>query len=138
VMSQAQARYLLVFDGGSRGNPGPGYGNYLIVKGGQRRWRKHVEFEGLVTNNEAEYDALIAALEDLLGFLEASQCPPEGVALEIWGDSMLVINQVQGRWKARDERMRARKARVRELLNRFASWRMKLQPRGRINELLRC
>ena len=54
--------YLLVFDGGSKGNPGPGYGSYAITRtrdGAQRLER--LEFGDGYTNNEAEYDNLIAA-----------------------------------------------------------------------------
>jgi hypothetical protein len=45
------------------------------------------------------------------------------------GDSALVIQQVLGAWKAKDERMRALRDETRGLLRRFARWRLVQQPR---------
>lgn len=127
---EGQPDYVLVFDGGSLGNPGPGYGSYALIRpsdGGKRVVR--LDFGGEMTNNEAEYDTLIAGLSDLIQRLtEAKQSPVE-FSIEVRGDSSLAINQVSGLWKARDERMRARRNQVRELLGRFAAYRLRLQPR---------
>ena len=88
-----------------------------------------LDFGGGMTSNEAEYDTLIAGLSDLIQRLtEAKQSPTE-FSIEVRGDSTLVINQVSGVWKARDERMRARRNQVRELLDRFAASRLRIQPR---------
>jgi ribonuclease HI len=50
--------------------------------------------------------------------------------VEIRGDSALVINQLQGRWKAKEARMAERRDRGRELLRRFGSVTLKAQPRA--------
>ncbi len=125
-----QPDYVLVFDGGSFGNPGSGYGSYAVIRIGDGNKRVvRLEFGGEMTNNEAEYDSLIAGLSDLSQRLtEANQNPSE-FSIEVRGDSSLVINQVSGTWKARDERMRSRRDEVRELLGRFAAFRLVLQPR---------
>lgn len=123
--------YLIVFDGGSRGNPGQGYGSYAITRlqdGASRLER--LEFGGGYTNNEAEYDTLIAALKDLVHRIEEAGRQPNEFSLEIRGDSALVINQVQGRWKAKEARMAERRDRTRELLRRFGSVELKAQPRA--------
>lgn len=122
--------YVLVFDGGSRGNPGWGYGSYAIshVLDGAQRLERLQLGEGY-TNNEAEYDSLLAALEDLLQRIEQAGRRPEEFALEVRGDSALVINQLQGKWKAQDPRMVERRDRGRRLLGRFGTVVLKSQPR---------
>lgn len=116
-------KVLLVFDGGSKGNPGLGYGSYAVKTGPQTTITR-LEFGNGMTNNEAEYDTLITALETLVDQEDTSQ-----ITLEVRGDSQLVIFQVLGRWKARNARMRVRRDRVRELLRHFRSFRLVLQPR---------
>ncbi len=123
--------YLLIFDGGSRGNPGFGFGSYAItrLRDGARRL-KRLDLGESYTNNEAEYDTLIAALEDLIGCIEKAGRRPEEFSIEVRGDSALVINQVSGRWKAREPRMEERRDRCRELLARFKAATLKTQPRA--------
>jgi ribonuclease HI len=124
------ADYVLVFDGGSKGNPGWGYGSYAITRvqdGAQRLER--LDLGDGYTNNEAEYDSLIAALEDLILRIEEAGRQPEKFALEVRGDSALVINQVQGKWKANEPRMRGRRDVCRRLLARFGAFELKSQPR---------
>jgi ribonuclease HI len=120
------ADYLLIFDGGSEGNPGRGYGSYALFEGGRPARPVRLDFAGSLTNNEAEYQTLIGALDDLLARLaeRAAQA-----SLEVRGDSALVLQQVQGRWKAKDDRMRALRDEVRARLGRFARWRLIQQPR---------
>jgi ribonuclease HI len=122
--------YVLIFDGGSKGNPGWGYGSYAIVRvrdGAQRLER--LDLGDGYTNNEAEYDSLIAALQDLLHRVEEADRQPQEFALEVRGDSALVINQLQGKWKAKDLRMRERRDRCLRLLRRFGQVQLKTQSR---------
>ena len=122
--------YILIFDGGSRGNPGRGYGSYAITRvadGAQRLQR--LQLGDGYTNNEAEYDSLLAALQDLLQRIEQAGRQPREFALEVRGDSALVIKQVQGGWKAKDSRMKERRDRCRRLLGRFGAVELKTQPR---------
>jgi probable phosphoglycerate mutase len=124
-----EADYLLVFDGGSEGNPGRGYGSYAVLTGG-RQDIKRVRFGDGMTNNEAEYATLMHALDDLLGRIERDSRLPEEFSIEVRGDSALVLNQVLGAWKAKDERMRAMRDSVRRSLQRFKANRLALQPRA--------
>jgi ribonuclease HI len=122
--------YVLTFDGGSRGNPGQGYGSYVIARvqdGAQRLER--VDLGDQYTSNEAEYDTLIVALQDLLSRIEQAGRQPQEFALQVRGDSALVLNQVQGKWKAKEPRMRERRDRCLRLLRRFGTLELKLQPR---------
>ena len=122
--------YVLVFDGGSKGNPGPGYGSYAITRtkdGAQRLER--LEFGDDCTNNEAEYDTLIAALRDLIGRIEEAGRHPREYAVEVRGDSALVIYQLQGRWKVKEPRMQDRWDECSRLLQRLGAVELKTQPR---------
>jgi ribonuclease HI len=122
--------YVLIFDGGSKGNPGLGYGSYAIsrVRDGAQRLER-LDFGDGYTNNEAEYDTLIAALQDLIRRIEEAGRQPAEFALEVRGDSALVINQVQGKWKAKEPRMRERRGQCLRLLRRFGTVELKAQPR---------
>jgi ribonuclease HI len=140
VHSRSNARppdYILTFDGGSYGNPGRGYGSYAITRvqdGAQRL--KRLELGDDYTNNEAEYDTLIIALQDLIQRIEKAGRRPEEFTLEVRGDSMLVIRQLQGKWKTREPRMQQRKERCLRLLQRFAAVELKTQPRAESVRLL--
>jgi ribonuclease HI len=122
--------YILTFDGGSRGNPGQGYGSYAVtrVQDGAQRLERLILGDGY-TSNEAEYDTLIAALQDLLDTIGKAGREPQEFALEIRGDSALVINQVQGKWRAKNPRMRDRRGQSTRLLRRFGFVELKAQPR---------
>jgi len=120
----------ILFDGGSRGNPGPAYGSYCIRFPDGREETVHRDFGQRMTGNEAEYRTLLAALEDLLGRLERDHLDPRAFTVDIRGDSALVIRQVRGDWKARHPHMRALRDRVREQLGRFGGYRLERVPRG--------
>ncbi len=128
--------YVIIFDGGSLGNPGPGYGSYALLTRTGQQVICRLDLGDRLTNNEAEYDTLIAALRDLIARIEAAQHNPAAYTLEVRGDSTLILKQVEGEWKARDERMRARRNQVRELLNRFKAVSLTLQPRTAILQVL--
>lgn len=122
--------YVIIFDGGSKGNPGLGYGSYTInrVQDGARRLERLTFGDGY-TSNEAEYDTLIAALRDLISRIEAAGREPREFALEVRGDSALVINQLRGDWKAKEPRMKERRDQCFRLLRRFGTVGLKTHPR---------
>jgi len=117
----------IVFDGGSIGNPGRGYGSYQLTVRGKAEQPKRLEFGDEHTNNEAEYDTLLEALEAVLRRAK----DPRRVRLDIWGDSQLVINQINGTWKAKDARMRERLEQVHALLKQFGGWTATWHERGK-------
>ncbi len=82
--------YTLHFDGGSRGNPGPGGCGWVIKKGDAEIYADSAPL-GECTNNYAEYKALEHGLKTALdkGYNR----------LAVYGDSILVINQVTGVWQ---------------------------------------
>jgi ribonuclease HI len=82
--------YIAYFDGACSGNPGPMSIGFLV----KHPSGKTAEFSmgiGEGTNNEAEYRALLALLE-LLTTMDIAD-------VRIYGDSKLVVNQVNKRWK---------------------------------------
>lgn len=127
---EGPADYVILFDGGSQGNPGPGYGSYRLIRAADgKQDTVRLDFGQVMTNNEAEYRTLIAALEGLLARIRAAGKEPSDYTVEVRGDSALVLQQVEGRWKAKDDRMRALRNRARELLSRFKAHRSTLQGR---------
>lgn len=126
----------IIFDGGSRGNPGQGYGSYALRWPGQPQQIVQLKFGSRVTNNEAEYDTLIAALEATLKRLADNDASPASARLIVNGDSLLVINQVLGKWECKEERLRARRDRVQALLGEFGFWHLAHHRRDKSVEVL--
>jgi ribonuclease HI len=126
----SSADFTIVFDGGSQGNPGPGYGSYALTRAGNGNHDLvRLDFGRTMTNNEAEYETLIAALQGLSERVVAAGESTDDLCVEIRGDSALVIHQVEGSWQTKDERMRLLCKQVRGLLRRFKAHRLLLQGR---------
>ena len=114
-------RAVLHTDGGARGNPGPaGIGVVLQDEGGEVI-AELARGIGQTTNNVAEYAALIAGLELAL---------TKGVTdVDVRVDSELVVRQVLGEWRIRNDRLRALAVKARSLLGRFGSASVEQVPR---------
>lgn len=86
------AEYVMNFDGASKGNPGLSGAGAVIYKNGEEIWSS-CKFVGTKTNNQSEYSALILGLKGALTL---------GITnLSVLGDSLLVINQVNGIYKVK-------------------------------------
>ncbi|HVL25218.1 MAG TPA: ribonuclease HI family protein [Thermomicrobiales bacterium] len=120
-------RYTIVFDGGSLGNPGKGYGSYEIMSEGEPVRLSREEFGGRITNNQAEYMTLIEALKWLAADLGDSRSK---ATIEINGDSKLVINQINGVWKVKNERMIPLVEQAKQLLRQFGKTKIAWHPRA--------
>lgn len=95
-------------DGGARGNPGPaGYGVVIKDQSG-RKVAALSEYLGHQTNNFAEYQGLIAALEYALAH------GPK--ALKVISDSELLVRQIKGIYKVKNPTLRDLHARAKELI----------------------
>ncbi|HQZ72097.1 MAG: ribonuclease HI family protein [Anaerolineae bacterium] len=123
----------IVFDGGSLGNPGKGYGSYRLRPPGAD-WGPAVrlEYGDGVTNNEAEYRSLLAALEDVA---QRSK-DPGALRVLVYGDSQLVLRQLEGAWKVKAENLRPLWEATRAVAARFKAVRYQWQPRARSVDLL--
>jgi len=102
-------RYIVAFiDGGARGNPGPaGYG-VLIQDEAGRKVAALSEYLGHQTNNFAEYQGLIAALEYAVA--------QDHKALKVISDSELMVRQIKGIYKVNNAALRDLHARAKELI----------------------
>ena len=85
-------------DGGARGNPGPAAYGYVLETEDGTVLDARGETIGVATNNVAEYRALIASLEKAveLGIDE----------LEVVSDSELLVKQMQGEYRVKNEALR--------------------------------
>ena len=124
VLREEGGRAHVYFDGASRGNPGPAAIGWVVVtdggiaaEGGERIGRR--------TNNQAEYEALVCALEAAvdLGYDE----------VHVRGDSELIVKQVTGAWNVNDPELRELRVDALELLENFEEWTLQHVPRE-INE----
>jgi ribonuclease HI len=98
-------------DGGARGNPGPaGYGVVVHDETG-RKVASLSEYLGHQTNNFAEYQGLIAALEYALGH------GPK--ALKVISDSELLVRQIKGIYKVKNPTLQDLHARAKDLIARL-------------------
>lgn len=88
-------------DGGSKGNPGPSSIGIVFYLDGKNVFLHH-EAIGVATNNDAEYTALIRALEFL-----TKDYKNKGVErIEFYSDSRLMVNQVNGLFKVKNGKIR--------------------------------
>ena len=120
LLQGGDGRAHVYFDGASRGNPGPAAVGWVIVTSDGIA-AEGSERIGRMTNNQAEYEALIRALEAAVdyGFEE----------LRIKGDSQLVVKQVRGEWDVNDPTLREKRIRARELLSQVDEWSIDHVPR---------
>lgn len=109
----------LIFDGGSLGNPGRGYGSAAVIGLLHRPEIMTFSFDGQRTNNESEYLTLIHALRRILEELQRDNRDPRHISLSVLSDSMLVVEQLNGRWKVKNAGLRPLHAEAADLLRRF-------------------
>ena len=120
------ADYTVVFDGGSLGNPGQGYGSYEIAGAEGTVAARQVQFGNDMTNNQAEFRALIAALEDLL---ERVGPRADTLSVAVRGDSQLVIRGLTGEWRVKHAGLQPLHRRAADLLQRFGNVDLAWHPR---------
>ena len=122
----AGADYTIVFDGGSLGNPGQGYGSYEIAGPDGTIAARQVQFGNDMTNNQAEFSAIIAALEDLL---ERVGPRADALSVAVRGDSQLVIRGLTGEWRVKHPGLQPLHQRAADLLRRFENVDLAWHPR---------
>jgi ribonuclease HI len=101
-------------DGGARGNPGPAAIAAVVQDGDGEVLEERSEAIGIATNNVAEYRAM------LLGIERASALGAK--RLELVGDSELIVRQVKGEYKVKDETLRGLHEQVTAALEGFEDW----------------
>ncbi len=81
-------------DGGSRGNPGPSAGGFVILDMEDNVVKKSGKYLGFTTNNQAEYHSIKGGLEAAIKM--------NARTVHVYMDSMLVVNQMKGIFKVKN------------------------------------
>lgn len=103
-MSGNTKKLKIYTDGASRGNPGDAAWAFLILDESGDPIVKRSGYIGQTTNNQAEYYAVIRALQ------RAREFPSERIRLH--SDSQLLVKQVTGQWKVKDPELKRLHGRV--------------------------
>jgi ribonuclease HI len=106
-----RVRWVVNTDGGARGNPGPAGSGFVLKDAEGVRVCSGGRYLGETTNNRAEYDALIWGLESAL----QAGCR----SIEVRMDSELIVRQMTGRYRVKNEGLKEPFARARELVRAF-------------------
>ncbi|APW98250.1 ribonuclease H [Halobiforma lacisalsi AJ5] len=120
LLREGGGRAHVYFDGASRGNPGPAAIGWVIVTGDGIVAEGSEEI-GRATNNQAEYEALIAALEAARDYSYDD--------VRIRGDSELIVKQIRGEYDTNNPELREKRVTVHELLSAFDEWSIEHVPR---------
>ena len=92
------SKLIIYTDGGARGNPGPAAIGVIVGS------KKYAETIGETTNNVAEYKAVIFALKKakhLIGKVKSKESK-----IEVRSDSELIVKQLKGEYKIKDEELK--------------------------------
>ena len=125
-MDKSSKRLTIYVDGASRGNPGPAAIGVVIRDESGSTAVRLSSYIGNTTNNQAEYAALITALE------EAKKLEAEHV--DIRTDSQLMAEQIRGNYRVRNANLRPLFEQAKESLADFKSYAIVYVPRERNNE----
>jgi ribonuclease HI len=107
-------RLVVHVDGGARGNPGPAAIAAVVTTPEGETVEREGRPIGRATNNVAEYRALLLGIERARA-LGASE-------VDLVGDSELVVRQVKGEYRVKDETLRELHEEVRDALAGFERW----------------
>jgi ribonuclease HI len=106
-------------DGGSRGNPGQAAVGVVFFDESNKIMHSYKKCIGIATNNEAEYGAIIAALEILIKskwFMENNVASKKVICRL---DSKLVVEQINGAWKIKEDRLKDFVARIKSMMDQI-------------------
>jgi ribonuclease HI len=108
-------------DGAARGNPGPAAAGFVIDDPHGKERAAHGIALGVATNNVAEYRALVAGLTAALALGAES--------IDVRMDSELVVRQMTGRYRVKNEGLKPLFRQAQELAARFRSYAIEHGPR---------
>ncbi len=107
-------KHLSIYtDGGSRSNPGPSACAFVATDANGRLIHQQGFYLGTATNNQAEYQAVIEALKWV------STLNPQRSTLNFYLDSQLVINQLKGEFKIKNQVLKIKKREIENLLDQL-------------------
>lgn len=115
-MSTEQAEWLLMVDGAARGNPGDAGCGAAICDETGAVVKELSRYLGRTTNNVAEYEGLIMGLEELVRLRRKK--------ILVQSDSQLLVRQLNGEYRVKDEKLKTLYQRVMNLLRQFDRYRI--------------
>ena len=124
-------KVIVNVDGGSRGNPGPAGIAAVATDPSGEILAERAETIGKATNNVAEYRALLLGIE-LARELGADE-------VDFVGDSKLIVEQVKGNWKVKQDHLRPLHTKAKDALRELPKWsirHVKRDENTRADELL--
>ena len=92
-------KLLIYIDGAARGNPGPAGIGVVIFDDNKNKIKEYYKHIGVATNNIAEYNALVYALQ------EAHMLGAKNVVLHM--DSELIAKQLKGEFKVKNKNIKS-------------------------------
>jgi ribonuclease HI len=115
-MAESQKEWVVMVDGAARGNPGPAGSGAVIYDENGVVVKQLSRYLGHATNNVAEYEGLLMGLEALL------QLGQKRIVVQ--SDSELLVRQLNGRYRVKDEKLKVLFQRAMTLLRQFDSYRI--------------
>ncbi len=102
-MKAKSEKLIINTDGGSRGNPGPSALGVVFSNGQGHVIKRFGKTLGVKTNNEAEYEAVLFALQKARSLYGREKL--KSFDVEVRMDSELIIRQLNGEYKVEEERL---------------------------------
>lgn len=102
-------------DGGARGNPGPAASAFAAIDASGKRIASKGLYIGNTTNNVAEYTSVILALN----WLSTDRKSHKALSLNIFMDSMLVVNQLSGVYKIKNPKLKELYFQISEIIKQL-------------------
>lgn len=92
-------KIIIYTDGGARGNPGPAGAGVVIYQNEEKEPKKYSKFLGEMTNNQAEYEAVLYAFE------LAKKIKPLPEEIDFYLDSQLLVGQLSRKFKIKNQEL---------------------------------
>ena len=99
-------KFIIYTDGGARGNPGPAGAGAVITDEAGREIKQVYQELGVMTNNEAEYEAVLLGLNTLKKIKGGPTV--KTAAVEVRLDSELVARQLSGQYQIKEKNLQPR------------------------------
>ncbi len=113
--------FKIYSDGAARGNPGPAGAGAVLIDSNGKIVEKVCKYLGETTNNQAEYQALLLALEKAIE-LKANH-------VEIFADSELMVKQLNGEYKIKNKDLKPHFEKIISYLHQIGLFKIKHIPR---------
>lgn len=110
-VSDSKKELYAYIDGSSINNPGDAGIGFVITEAGNKIIEEYYRYIGIKTNNEAEYEALVALLEYII---------KNRIKLKkIYSDSTLMVNQISGKFKVKSENIKPLYVKAHDLIKKL-------------------